>query len=59
MVSKRLILYSQSNFSEKKIDHIVSVDKVIGFFSGGVSVMLITSKLCSVRAYSQYAFGVP
>ena len=26
----------------------------------GVSVMLVTSsKLCSVRVYSQYAFGVP
>ena len=34
MVSKRLILYTQSNFSEK-IDHVVSVDKVIGIVSGG------------------------
>ena len=26
---------------------------------GGVSVMRDTSKLCNVRAYSQYAFGLP
>ena len=25
----------------------------------GVSVMWVTSKLCNVRAYSQYAFGLP
>ena len=53
-------MYTQSNFSEK-IDHVVSVDKVIGIYSGGGggSVMLVTSKLCNDRAYSQYAFGVP
>ena len=28
-------------------------------FSGGVSVMWVTSKLCNVRAYSQYTFGLP
>ena len=28
-------------------------------FSGGVSVMLVTSKLCNVRAYTQYVFGLP
>ena len=33
MVLERL-MYSQSNFSEK-IDHVVSVDKVIGIYSGG------------------------
>ena len=27
--------------------------------SGGVSVMWVTSKLCNVRVYSQYAFGLP
>ena len=62
-MSKRLILYADSNFSAK-IDHVVSIDKVIGIFflgggGGGGSVMLVTSKLCNDRAYSHYALGVP
>ena len=32
--------------------YVVSPDWVIAMFSGGVSVMLVTSKLCNVRAYT-------
>ena len=51
-------MYTQSNFS-KKIDHVVSVDKVTGIFSGGFLSCWLPASSANDRAYNQYAFGVP
>ena len=57
-MSKRLILYAGSNFSAK-IDHVASIDKVIGIFFLGGGGGPLSCWLPASSAMTGLTFGVP